>query len=330
MKNNSFQEIWGKLKNSKKILMSLHNGPDGDSLGSCTALKYVLERDLNSKVVLVSPDNLDQVLSKLPFSKDINFGKSISQFNLKEFDVLLFLDQGAIFYDKKDIKINLKDIFIINIDHHVTNSFYGNLNYVNVEQPSVCSILLDFLKINKIKFDRELSRRLLLGICTDTDFFKHGNINKSLKDVSFLIDNGANYTKDIVQPILDNQPLKMKKYYALLINNLKINKQKKFGYSSISYKNIKNLNLNLSEIRLGIAQIQDLDEIDFLFTLVEMKDSIKGSFRSRKNVDVSLFAKALGGGGHKPAAAFMLSKMPLKRAEKIVIESIRKIGVHKY
>ena len=65
MKNNAIQEIWSKIKASKKVLMSLHYGPDGDSLASCVAMKYVLERDFGCEVKLVSKDNLDSILGEL-------------------------------------------------------------------------------------------------------------------------------------------------------------------------------------------------------------------------------------------------------------------------
>ncbi len=331
MKNNSFEEIWNKLKSSKRVIMSLHEGPDGDSLGSCTAMKYILEKHLGISVILISQDNMDETLANLSFSKEVKFGKKFEDLKISNKDTLLFLDSGRISYNKDTKKEKIvQDKFIINIDHHITNDFYGNLNYVDVNQPSVCSILVDFFKTVKINFDSELSKRLLLGMCTDSDFFKHGNINKLFQDALFLMEKGANYLDDIINPILNSQPLKMKKYYALLINNLKISKQKNFAYSSISYNKIKKLKLNLAEVRLGPVQLQDIKEFDFIFILVELEDNIKGSFRSRKNIDVSIFAKALEGGGHKPAAAFILPKMSLKKAEKKVIEVINKVGIHKY
>jgi len=330
-KNNTFDEIWSKLKSAERVIMSLHDGPDGDGLGSCTAMKYVLEKHLGLKVILISPDNLDGVLMDLPFCKEVEFGKKFEDLSVNKEDILLFLDSGEISYYKNPKKEGMiKGRFVINMDHHITNTFYGNLNYVDVNQPSACSILVDFFRKKNINFDRELSKRLLLGICTDSGFFKHGNVNKSLKDALFLIENGADYTNDIINPILNNQPLKMKRYYALLINNLKVNKRKRFAYSSIAYRDIKKLGLNLAEVRLGPGHLNDIKELDFIFTLAEMEDHIKGSFRSKVNIDVSLFAKALSGGGHRAAAAFRLPKMSLKKAENKVIKTIGKVGINRY
>ena len=81
MKNNTFEEIWGKLKESKKILIPLHPRPDGDSLGSCVAMNYVLEK-LGKKVVLISKDELSENLMDFSFVKEVGFGRSIKDYNL--------------------------------------------------------------------------------------------------------------------------------------------------------------------------------------------------------------------------------------------------------
>ena len=122
-------------------------------------------------------------------------------------------------------------------------------------------------------------------------------------------------------------PLNTKKLQALVVNNLIVDKSLRCAYSTISEADVKNLGLNYAEVRGGIYAIQDLADIDFTFTLTELPDSIKGSFRSSRNVDVARFAVALGGGGHKPAAAFVLPKMPLASAVSHVLEVIRKVGI---
>ena len=333
-KNNSFEEIWNKMKECKRVAMSLHSAPDGDSVGSCTAMKYVLERDLGVKVDLVSYDDVSEDLSRLDFLKDVEFGKDISELNLNNYDCILFLDSGHVgSYSgklKEDFNIP-KGVYVINIDHHSTNSYYGNLNYIDSFSPAACSVLVDFFKNMEIKFDKELSERLLLGICTDSGFFCYDtDPEKAIRDAVFLIDNGAQYEEKILRNVLYKQPLRMKRYNALIIDNLKINNEKKFGYSCIRYEDFKKLGLNEAEMRLGINDLQLIKEFDFVFTLNEMENYIKGSFRSKKRVDVSLFAKELGGGGHKPASAFILSKMPLEIAVKKVLDAINKIGIQRY
>jgi len=330
VKNNSFQEIWEKLKSCKNVVMSLHIGPDGDSLGSCTALKYVLERDLNCNVTLVSCDELSDSLASLSFSKEVLFGKDLSDLDLESFDVLICLDLGDNVRLSAKLRDNFNvpnDLFIINIDHHKTNPFYGTLNYVDDSAPSACSVLVDFFKEINVHFDAELSKRLLLGICTDSGFFTYDG-KKSLEQAIFLINQGADYMNDIVIPVKSNIPLRLLQFNALLIDNIKFNTEKKFAYSLVKKEDVEKLNLNFAEVRLGIDALRDIEGIDFVFNLVEFDQGIKGSFRSHK-VDVSLFAKELNGGGHKYAAGFGFKDSSLEEAEKRVLEVIDRIGIHK-
>ena len=330
-KNNTFQEIWDKLSSAKKVVMTLHAAPDGDSLGACTAMKKILEKKLKCQVEIVSYDSLADNLMLMPIAKEIKFGIDISDVPLTESDVFLFLDselknQSGKLKDKFSIK---EAKFVINIDHHSTNLGFGNLNYVDGKRPSACSVLIDFCRELNIEIDKELANRLLLGVCTDSGFFTYSNAQDALKDASFLISCGADYVGGILSPILYNQPLKLKKYFAFLINRIKINKEKGFAYSSISKDEIRGLGLNESEVRLGINELMFIQDFNFVFTLAEFEDYIKGSFRSTKKIDVSKFAQALGGGGHKSAASFRLAKMSLQEAEKKVLEAIKKAELHK-
>lgn len=325
MKNNSPKEIFDRIKKAKKIFISLHNGPDGDSFGSATAMKYFLERDLKKEVELISPDNLGNVFELFDFYKEVKFGSKYEDYNLDDFDLFIFIDHANLAYYGKPLILPKEKT--VNIDHHETNPFYGGLNYVNKNVASACSVLIELFKEWNVKFDKELSTRLLLGLYTDSLEFT--TMISAFKEASFLIDNGADYMK-IVDSIKFNVSFNLKRYFALLTNKFRMKKIGNYtvGYSSVSLEDLSNFGLNLSEIRIGPNYLQDISGIDFLFTLGETEDLVKGSFRSRKNVDVSLFAKELGGGGHLFAAAFKLPKMPLDEAEKKVFDAIKKVGVH--
>lgn len=314
--------------------MTLHCSPDGDSLGSCTAMKYVLERDLKCKVTLVSYDPLEENLAALPYAKEVHFGKDLSDLNLDTFDVVVCLDSanpGLLSSKQRGTFSFPSETRVIQLDHHATNVYYGFLNYVDAAMPSACSLLVEFFQAMGVTFDAELSRRLLLGICTDTGFFAYGNNPLiALRQSVFLIEHGVDFYNEISRPVRMSESLSMKRLFAALILNTKIDHSLRCAYSSISLVEAKKLGLNKAELRGGVRALQDLKDMDFVFTLTEQDGLIKGSFRSATNVDVSLFAKALNGGGHQTAAAFQLPLMPLDEAEKQVLATIKQVGVHRY
>ncbi len=324
MENNSLKEIWEKLESCQSVVMSLHSGPDGDSLGSCCAIKYVLEK-MGKKVKLVSYGRLPKNYENLSYYEEVEWGVDISELDLSEFDTVVLIDCGDLNYfsgkRKDDFSIS-DDVFKINIDHHYKNKYFGDLNYVDFKKPSACNVLVDLFREGCVEFDKDLGERLLLGICSDSLFFTTENSDVALKDAVFLIENGASYLESVLKPIYYNQDLKLKKYNALVFNKLKVSEDGRFAYALISNEEIKEIGLIPSEVRLVINEIQFLEGFDFVFILAEMEDHIKGSFRSKRGVDVSEFASWLGGGGHKEASAFTLKGVSLEGAEKRVLEVV--------
>jgi phosphoesterase RecJ-like protein len=258
----------------------------------------------------------------------VEFGTDISDLDPSSYDAYIFLDfsNRARLSSKLKESYRLPSTLIVNIDHHHSNDYFGGLNYVDTRKPSTCSVLLEMFKALNVPIDDELSNRLMLGICTDSNFFAYPD--NALMDAAFLVEHGADYNGLMLKNLRLKTPLNVKKYHALLIANLR--NHDNFAYSTVSQKEIQALNLNPAEVRMGISALQDIEEFDFVFSLAEFKSHIKGSFRSRTNVDVSMFAIRLGGGGHKNNAGFTLEPMPLKDAVAKVLAVIETVGVNRY
>lgn len=190
------------------------------------------------------------------------------------------------------------------------------------KKDSCASILLDFFKESNVKFDSELSTRILLGVCTDSGFFINENSEDAMKSASFLIENGAKYVEFILKEVYFKEPLRMKKYSAYVIDNLIIDEKKRFAYSLLPNEKIKELNLNKAEIRAGISYVSGIEGLDLVFTLSDLgNNNQKLSLRSI-TTDVSKIAEKFGGGGHKAAAASVIKDCTLEEAKDKVIRAI--------
>jgi len=326
-KNNSFKEIYEKLASSKKILMTLHKGPDGDSIGSCAAMKTFLENQGKS-VTLISSDNVSENYEGFYFIKEIEFGKTIEDFNLDDFDVVLILDSGVTSQIKTTEEF-LKTGFIINIDHHITNPFYGDLNYVDSEKPSTASVLMEFFETLETQkefkkgqiISEDIATKLAFGVYTDSRGLTARNAIQALKDVNKLVEKGARYLW-----MIENMKtsLRLKKFYTYIINNMEY--KDNIVWSMLPKEKIDKFKLTLSEVRTGIVELRSLKEFNIAFTLAEIeKGKIKVSFRSDSvETNVSKLAQELGGGGHKGAASAYLKNMNLEQAKEKVLEIIEK------
>lgn len=324
---NTALEIWEALKKCKKIAISLHKSPDGDSLGSSTAMKYALEKNLQISICLISPDPLPVYLKDLDIAQEVKENQEICSLNLANFDAIICLDSAGTSMITKHESWRAalaKEAVIVNIDHHATNTLYGDLNLVDSTKSSCAEVLTEFFKKINLEFDKELAKRLLIGICADTECFRFVSKDSAglFKTAAFLINSGVDFTKDIINPLFFNQPLEYKKFQGLILKNLKTPAGKNFAYSTVSKEEWKTLGLEEKDLVGSANLISDIRQVGLIFTLVEQNNEITGSLRSRKGVDVSEIAQKLGGGGHKSAAGFRLTKMPLQEAEKKVISII--------
>ncbi len=324
---DSVKEIWDKLLSFENIVMTLHTSPDGDSLGSACAIKYALEKNSSAKITLLSSEPLPPDLQELSMATQVQI-QDVTQMDLSPYQCLLCVDESAVKMLSRNVDESFKlpeNLFVINIDHHKTNTEYGNLNYVNSTASSCCEVLLEMFRELNISIDKELATRLLLGITTDTGFFRWGlhDGSKVFKDVAFLIDQGVDYVQDLLTPLAFNVPLAIKRYHGYVLSHLKTIDDKKICYVMVPETAWKELGLTDEEVGGVSNMIQDIKGYDVIFTLVEYEDRIGLSFRSKKGVDVSRYAQAFGGGGHPGAAGARLPKMPLEEAERQILEVIQ-------
>ncbi len=324
--NNTPEEIWQKIQSLKKVALSLHRSPDGDSIGSATAFKYILEKECQCKVDLVSGDSSDL---QIQANQEVDYSRDIADLDLTQYDAFICIDQSDLDRMSSKTKVGFtvpEGTLIINIDHHASNTYFGTLNYVIPTATSACEVLLDLTRQWNVQIDKELATRLLTGITTDTGFFKYVNNSKIFKDVAFLIDQGANYRKEIMEPLIYTQTLANKKFLGLVFSNIQHNTDKGFYYVLISKKQWQDLGLTEDQVSGASSTFSDLSDATFNFALVEKEDGISGSFRSRK-YDVSKIAESLGGGGHKPAAGVFFSEISLDQAAQKVLAAIEQVGL---
>lgn len=137
MKNSDLGDVIKRIKLFNKIAITFHTSPDGDSLGSALALLIGL-RKLNKDVYIISKEVIPQDFLFLPSSNEINGETSET---LKDTECVIVLDCG----DFKRINANLsmqnRKFELINMDHHLSNDLYGDLNFVDTSASAVGEIV---------------------------------------------------------------------------------------------------------------------------------------------------------------------------------------------
>ena len=164
-----------KIKNlineSKSILLLTHVDPDGDAVGSVLAFYHYLS-SINKNVDMVILD-MPKVFDFLP-----SIDKVVDTTN-KEYDLGIVVDCAT-----KDRIGQNEDVFskcknTIVIDHHISNTNYGNLNYVQGDVSSCCQVIYYLFKEWNVDINREIGESIITGVLTDTNGFGINSVDSN-------------------------------------------------------------------------------------------------------------------------------------------------------
>jgi len=293
-------DIVNKIKLFKKIAITFHSSPDGDSLGSALALLIGL-RKLKKEVYIISKEIIPQALQFLPCSNEIN-GETSEP--LKETECVIVLDCG----DFKRINANLlmenKKYALINIDHHLSNDFYGDMNFVDTSASAVGEIMYEVLTLLDVEIDKDISTCLYTSLLTDTGSFRHSSTTALTHAIAGkLINTGIEFS-NIHRMIFDNKKFDKIKFCGEVIGNMTAELSGKVCIMYISKDITEKYGSVGSDTSDVITFGDSIDTVEVTILIKEAENGIKVSLRSKSLVDVSKIAEVFNGGGHVRASGF--------------------------
>lgn len=314
---SKFKKAASLFQKSKHILIISHRQPDGDTIGSNLALNKTLKLFFGIKVSSACADPLPFSLRFLPDSDSIH--KNIDK---KKIDLIVSVDCSSINqtkYNETKPELFKKNIPIVNIDHHASNTNYGDLNIVDPNAASTTIIIYKFLKFFEIPIIPAMATNLLAGIYCDTGSFMHSNTNSEIyKIASKLMLAGAN-SNQIVKHMFKTKTVEQLRLWGKVLSNMKVNKNGTIA-SKITSNEFEETNATPKDLSGVINYLNSVPNCKMSVLLSEdMKGNVQGSMRSgNKKVDVSKLSSQLGGGGHKMAAGFTIPG-------KIIIDEVWRI-----
>lgn len=306
------QKIKAFITSGDDLLVVTHFHPDGDAVGSLVAFGGILDQ-MGASYVLAVDDPCPVKYRFMPgFSKIRNL-KSDSLDDL--FKKVVILDAGALPRIGSAQQYFDHDAEILNIDHHFTGSYYGNINLVDVDASATSEILYDLCKELEIELESQIIYGLYVGILTDTGRLRFSNTNaQALKICGDLVQRGVNPCL-VTENIFYNMSLNVLKALAWGLTNLDLHYD---GLFSMIYLDLAHY---LPDTEEFVEFASSVNGVAIAAFLCEMeKDIFKVSIRSRCRIDVSEVARRLGGGGHRKAAGFRFNGSLEELKEKLLDE----------
>lgn len=320
----NLQKVSDIINTNNDFVIFTHLYPDGDGIGSLIAF-YKLIINLGKKAFMICNSEMPYQYEFLPYADKIL--KDISEIPYKNKYISLFLDCSDIKRAKPDEE-NLKKntSLIINIDHHLSNTYFGDVNIVDSDKSATAEIIfILFNKYFKHCIDKEIAESLYTGILTDTGKFQYSNTTKEVhKIISILLKYDINPSY-IYSSIYENEPFNRFKLLELVLKRVRLVKNEKLIYSFILKEDFEKLNLPFSSNDGIIELLRAVKDIKVAALFKETDtNTYKISLRASNNgINVASIANHFGGGGHKMAAAFT-KQGKLKEIVENLVEVIEK------
>ena len=309
--------ITEEIQKASDIVILTHETPDGDAIGSSLAL-YGALKTMEKNVDVIIPE-CPRVFSFLPWFEEIKKEGKHEKYEL------------AIALDCSDIK-RLKcgeEYFetakrTIQIDHHGSNTMFGDINFVNPVAPACCEVLIGMFGYFDINIDKEIGTCLVSGIITDTGGYSYSGITpETFEFTAELLQKGVNVS-NIYKRVLDTRTRANFELTKVIINRLEILEGGKVTYTYVTVKDEKNAKAETGDHE-GLVEIgRDIEGVEVsIFLREQEKDVYKVSLRSNEYVNVSDICILFGGGGH-PRAAGCLMAGNINEVKKKIVKEIKK------
>jgi bifunctional oligoribonuclease and PAP phosphatase NrnA len=328
-------ELKKLIAKSKNIVITTHLIPDGDAIGSELAMySYLKTKKKNVNIInhSITPDNLvflDPKKIIRVFSKE----KAKNEKLIDKADIIFVLDTNE-YSRTKTMEEHIKKSKAkkICIDHHLgTQKKLYDLIISNTDYPATSQILYEFLiKEGKSIITPFVATALYTGIMTDTGSFRYPRTDeKTFLICADLIKKGADPVYIYDKTYCNIAPGKVQ-LLSRFINSFSFHFNGEIVIGRVTQKDFCDFHSDVQDVEGFSSFLMNLKNVKAGFVLVELKDSVKISFRSKGNISINEFAKLFGGGGHKNAAGATVTKISLNELENEIVKRYSKFSsLHK-
>jgi len=316
--NASFSEIAESIESAQNILVASHVRPDGDALGSTIAFALWLH-SLGKTVTAWNEHGVTQKYRYLPRHELISKPDSVP----RAFDLIVALDNSV----KSRLGTVLDGVAsvrtLINIDHHVSNECYGDLNYIDPSSPATGQIIYEFFKAIRMPLSPDIAANLFAAISTDTGSFQYaGTDSRTFEAAAALVAAGVD-VGPLSRKMYDSQPRRRLDLLRHALNEARFSCDGHLASYSLSLAAVDQLGV-LPEDNEGV--IDHLRSVEGVVAAVFFEELPEGkvrvSARSKDpRVDVCEICKLFGGGGH-PLAAGARVRGTLAEVEEKFLEAV--------
>ena len=317
----SLNKVLDVIEHNDNFLITSHIDPEGDALGSQLALAQILKAK-KKKFIIANHSPIPAQYRFLPCS-EVN-KKPSKQFKIK---VVLVVDCPELKRIGKVAQRLNSDYLIVNIDHHISNKRFGDINWVEPDASCAAEMIYKLYQCFNLKLNKKIALCLYAGLVTDTGSFHYSNTTaQTHRIVSQLLKFDINPAW-VYEKVYENISIRDIRLLSLVLKTIKIDSTKKIAWAELTQKMLKATKTKLKESEGFMSHIRALKgvKVAIFFKETDEKGKIKVSLRSKGDIDVNKIAQFFGGGGHKAASGLSL-KGSLSKVKRLVLKQARKMA----
>lgn len=316
-----YKNLLKELKRAKSVAIFIHEYPDGDAVGSSSALFFYL-KEFGINVELFSqdpiPQNMKWVKCKDEYQTVIDESKS--------FDLGVLVDcsdmnrPGTMTSQLKTCKN------IIRIDHHPRGENYSKFDVVDTKKSSACELLTEILLEDQKRISKDMANSLLFGVLTDTNSLQNSNTTKrTVEIIAFLMSCGAELNM-LEECAFACKSLKEVEITKEFYKNMVLCLDEKIAYSFVGYEVINKIGATKEDMNGHANVLRNIDGIDLVFVVYEIKPNVFScSLRSLVEIECNKIAAMFGGGGHAAASGYKIEAQSMDELVSKTLDACREV-----
>jgi phosphoesterase RecJ-like protein len=294
-------ELRQPLMEAEKILCISHVNPDGDAFGSLLGMGHILARMGKQPTLSLQDDVLPHFVF-LPGADTIVGPDQVDA----DYDLIVVLDASS--QDRMGRVFRPADhghIPMMVIDHHVTNTYFGQINWVDPTCAATCQMLIYLADALGIELDGDLAVCLLTGLVTDTLCFRTDGTDARVMEAGMRLMQGGARLADITARTVNRQAYRTFNLWGEVFPSIRL--EEGVIWACLRIADFEAANAPVGEDGSLSGKLIMADEADVSATFIEkINDAgqhvVECSFRAKTGFDVAQLALSYGGGGHPPAA----------------------------
>ena len=307
---DSRSQVLDELRTADRFVLVTHENPDGDALGSLVAMHRVLTTLGKDSIMLMAADEFP-----LPYEYrffDLAGLQSVPPADVQERTVV-FLDCGNIDRNPAEV-LKGEDMHILNIDHHHDNTRFGTVNHVVEDASCTAEIVWDLMSDLGVEPTLEIAEALYVALVTDTGKFMYENTGTRAHVMAAeLIDAGVD-VHGTYRRLYEGMPFSKLELLARALANVRRFDEGRLTFTRLTRDDFRLAGAEESYSEGVIDHLRSVEgtKVAALARDLLGEDSASTSTGRKKvslratdgEVDVSVIARAGGGGGHRQAAGF--------------------------